>query len=137
MQTILQPKTKSYYHNLFFDTSYHCIQCSLSVSFNNVSVIVNLKNSPTNEFFTIEVLHITYKINEFSTNMHLKLLTINKMKYKSNHLYVKMALLLSGDINLNPGPVTRHQLNDPKFEAFKVRLSSSKEKLLFASLKAL
>ena len=29
-----------------------------------------------------------------------------------------MALLLSGDINLNPGPVTRHQLNDPKFEAF-------------------
>ena len=29
-----------------------------------------------------------------------------------------MALLLSGGINLNPGPVTRHQLNDPKFEAF-------------------
>ena len=32
---------------------------ALSVSFNNVSVIMNLKNSPTNEFFTIEVLHIT------------------------------------------------------------------------------
>ena len=29
-----------------------------------------------------------------------------------------MALLLSGDNNLNPGPVTRHQLNDAKFEAF-------------------
>ena len=29
-----------------------------------------------------------------------------------------MALLLSGDIDLNPGPITRHQLNDPKFEAF-------------------
>ena len=29
-----------------------------------------------------------------------------------------MALLLSGDVNLNPGPVTRHQLNDPKFETF-------------------
>ena len=29
-----------------------------------------------------------------------------------------MALLLSGDINLNAGPVTRHQLNNPKFEAF-------------------
>ena len=62
---------------------------ALSVSFNNVSVIVNSKKSPTNEFFTIEVLHITYKINEFSTSMHLKLLTINKMKYKSNHLYVR------------------------------------------------
>ena len=29
-----------------------------------------------------------------------------------------MALLLLGDINLSPGPITRHQLNDPKFEAF-------------------
>ena len=53
---------------------------ALSISFNNVNVIVNLKNSPTNEFFTIEVLHITYKINEFSTNAHLKLLTISKIK---------------------------------------------------------
>ena len=32
---------------------------ALSISFNNVSVIMNLKNSTTNEFFTIEVLHIT------------------------------------------------------------------------------
>ena len=29
-----------------------------------------------------------------------------------------MALVLSGDINLNRRPVTRYQLNDPKFEAF-------------------
>ena len=93
---------------------YHTIAYNaLSVSF---SVIVNLKISPTNEFFTIEVLHITNKINEFSTNTHLKL-TISKMKCKNNHLYLKMTLLLSGD-NLNPGPVARHQLKDPKFEAF-------------------
>ena len=91
---------------------------ALSVSFNSISIIVNLKNSPTNEFFTIEVLHITYKINEFSTNIHFRLLTISKMKCRSNHLYLKKTLLLSGDINLNPGPVARHQLNDPKFEAF-------------------
>ena len=31
---------------------------------------------------------------------------------------MKIALILSGDINLNPGTVTRHQINDPKFEAF-------------------
>ena len=91
---------------------------ALSISFNIINVIVNLKNSPTNEFFIMEVLHITYKINEFSTNTHLKLLTMSKMKCKSNHLYLKTASLLSGDINLNPGPVTRHQLKDPKFEAF-------------------
>ena len=29
-----------------------------------------------------------------------------------------MALLMSGGINWNPGPVTRHQLNNPKFKAF-------------------
>ena len=40
------------------------------------------------------------------------------MKCKSNHLYLKMAVLLSGDSKLNPGPVTRHQLKNPKFEAF-------------------
>ena len=81
---------------------------ALSGSFNSVSVIVNLKNSPKNEFFTIEILYITYKINEFSTNMHFKLLTISNTECKSNHLYLKMALLLSGDINLNPGPARHH-----------------------------
>ena len=91
---------------------------ALRFSFNSVSVTVNLKNSPTNEFFPIEVLHITYKINKFSTNMYFKVLTISKIKWKSNHLYLKMTLLLSGDIKLNPGLVTRHQLNNPKFEAF-------------------
>ena len=32
----------------------------------------------------MEVLHITYKINEFSTDMHFKLFTISKMKDKYN-----------------------------------------------------
>ena len=48
---------------------------ALSVSFNSISIIVNLKNSPISEFFTIEVLHITHKINEFFTSKHFKLLT--------------------------------------------------------------
>ena len=42
---------------------------ALRVSFNCVSLIVNLKNSPTNEFLTIEVLHITYKINPLLHNV--------------------------------------------------------------------
>ena len=40
------------------------------------------------------------------------------MKWKSNHLYLKVTLLLSSNINLNLGPITRHQLKDPKFEGF-------------------
>ena len=43
----------------------------------------------------------------------------NETTQESSKSYLKMALLLSGDINLNPGPFTRHQLKDPKFEAFK------------------
>ena len=91
---------------------------ALTLSVNSVSVIINLKNSPPKEYFTIEVLRTTYKINKFPTNMHFKLISISKVKCKGNHLYLKMPLLLSGDINLNPGPATIHQLNDPKFEAF-------------------
>ena len=84
------------------------IHTYIHVSFNSVSVIVNLKNSLKNEFFTIEILYIIYKINEFSTNMHFKLLTISNTECKRNHLYLKMALLLSGDINLNPGLARHH-----------------------------
>ena len=50
--------------------------------------------------------------------MHFKLINISKMKCNGIHLYLKMPLLLSGGIDLNPGPASRHQLNDPKFEAF-------------------
>ena len=67
------------------------------------SLNTNLRNSPTKEFFTIEVLHITSKINEFSADMHLKLFTIGKMKNKYNRLYLEMILILSGDIELNSG----------------------------------
>ena len=90
----------------------------LSISFNRFSVIVKLKDSHTNEFLTIEVLYIANKMKEFSTDMHSKLLTINKMKSKSYYLYLKMTLVLSRDINLNPGSFTRHQINDPRFEVF-------------------
>ena len=78
----------------------------------------NLKNSPTTEFFTIEVLRITYKINEFSADMHFKLFTISKMKNKYNRLYLKMILIMLGDIELNPGPVNRNQIKREDFEVF-------------------
>ena len=32
------------------------------------------------------------------------------MKNKYKHLYLKIILILSGDIELNPGPVNRHQI---------------------------
>ena len=58
------------------------------------------RSFPTKGFFTIEVLRITYKINEFSAYMHIKLFTIEKMTNKYNRMYLKMILILSGDIEL-------------------------------------
>ena len=88
---------------------------ALSILFNNVNVVVNLKNSPTNKFLTIEVLHITYKINKFSTNMHLKLLTISKIKCKSNHLCLKMAKHIHQSfVSQDKTYIGRHFLQDSK-----------------------
>ena len=83
-----------------FTIAFHSLKvvCHKKPSLNTI-----LRNSPTKEFFTAEFLRITYKINEFSADMCLKLFTISKMKNKYNRLYLRMVLILSGDIKLNPG----------------------------------
>ena len=50
--------------------------------------------------------------------MYFKLFTISKMKNKYNRLYLKIILILSGDIELNPGPVDRNQIKKGDFEVF-------------------
>ena len=90
-----------------FTIAFHSLKfvCNSKPSLNTI-----LRNSPTKEFFTTEVLRITYKINEFSADMYFKLFTISKMKNKYNRLYLRMVLILAGDIQLNPGPVDRNQI---------------------------
>ena len=98
-----------------FTIAFHSLKfvCHSKPSLNTI-----LRNSPTKEFFTTEVLRITYKINEFSADMHFKLFTISKMKNKYNRLYLRMVLILSGDIELNPGPVDKNQIKKEDFEVF-------------------
>ena len=73
VQTILQPKAQEPYHSLIqIPIAYHVF----SVSFNRASVIMNFKDSATNKMFTMEVLHVTNKISEFSREIHFKLLWI-------------------------------------------------------------
>ena len=50
--------------------------------------------------------------------MHFKLFTINKMKNKYNCLYLKMILVLSDDIEVNPGPFDSNQIKKEDFEVF-------------------
>ena len=97
-----------------------------TIAFHSLSMVCHsksslktiLRNLPTKEFFTIEVLRITYKINEFSADMHFKLFTISKIKNKYNRLYLRMILILSGDIELNPVPADRNQIIKEDFELF-------------------
>ena len=84
-----------------------------SVNFNR-----NLKTCPKNEFFTLEILRIINKINELLLETSFKLFSLSKMKNKNNYLYLKMLLILPGDITLNPEPANRHQIKDHKFEVF-------------------
>ena len=48
----------------------------------------------------------------------MQLFTISKMKSKYNCLYLKMILILSCDIELNPGPADRNQIIKEDFEFF-------------------
>ena len=57
-------------------------------------------------------------MNFWQIYMHFKLFTISEMKNKYNCLYLKMILILSGDIELNPGPVNRHQIKKEDLEVF-------------------
>ena len=70
-------------------------------SHSKTNCIRNLKPCTKNEFFTMETLHNTKKINKLSFQTNLDLLAIGKVKYRSNHLYLKIVLILSGHINLN------------------------------------
>ena len=49
------------------------------------------------------------KIKRLYLDTNLNLLSISKMKNKTNHLCLKMFLILLGNINVNPGNVNRHQ----------------------------
>ena len=78
----------------------------------------SLKTCPKNEFFSIETIRFTNKINELFLETDFKFFSLSKMWNKNNHLYLKMLLILSGDINLNTGPVNICQIKDRKFEVF-------------------
>ena len=82
-----------------------------AVCHSQTSLNTNLNNST-------ETLYTTYKINDFSADMGFKLFTISKMKNRHNGLYLKMILILSGGIEINPGPVNRHQIKKENFEVF-------------------
>ena len=63
-----------------------------------------LKTHPTKEFFTIESLKLIHKIINLNELKYFTNITLGKMQYKHHCLFFKFIILLSGDVNLNPGP---------------------------------
>ena len=63
-----------------------------------------LKRHPTKEFFTIESLKLIHKIINLNELKYFTNITLGKMKYKHHCLFFKFIILLSDDVNLNPGP---------------------------------
>ena len=68
------------------------------------------KNSTKIEFFTVETIKEATYVSQQHVKTNLYLLAISKIKYRNNFLFYRLLLLLSGDINPNPGP------HDPQFD---------------------
>ena len=88
----------------FFLLSQVSISCFLFKTLNQNELYKGLKKYCTGDFFTIESLKISENISIIRQAMNLNLLTLREMNYKDHTKFFRLILLLSGDINLNPGP---------------------------------
>ena len=61
------------------------------------------------QFFTLEFIHTCDNLISFCFNYLRKFHTIPKLKRMDNKSFLRILLILSGDISLNPGPVYNNQ----------------------------
>ena len=80
-----------------------------------------LRLCTTKEFFLIESIKICNDLNNENLYLCLQLNCLNQIKCHKNHfLYLKLILLLAGDISLNPGPTQNDHLKE-KWKIFRNR----------------
>ena len=82
----------------------------------------SLKLCTTEVFFSIESIKISNELSNQTQYLYLQLDSLNKIRCLKDHsLDLKLILLLSGDISLNPGPNwTNYQLTE-NLKVFKNR----------------
>ena len=71
---------------------------------------IKLESCFTFQFFTYDTFKITNEVNNSHSQSELSISTISKFRFKVDNLFCPLLLLLSGDISLNPGPFSNHQL---------------------------
>ena len=75
--------------------------------------IRQLKISNTDLFFSVEILDLIDAINTDETKANLILATVLKLKCPHHASFHKFIILLSGDVNLHPGPSQLNMLWSP------------------------
>ena len=88
----------------FFLLSQFSISCFLLKTLSQNEFQKGLKNYSKGEFFTIESLKINENISTIKQEINFNLLTLREMNYEDQTKFFRLILLLSDDINLNPGP---------------------------------
>ena len=80
--------------------------------FKHKSICNDIKLCHQVEVFTPEYLNANHKLHEAFLNPQYTGLTISKLKQINCKSSYHLLIILSGDINLNPGPVCKHQILD-------------------------
>ena len=88
----------------FFLLTQFSIPCFLFKTLNQNELQKSLKKYSKGDFFTIESLKTNEKISIARQECNLTLVTLREMNYRDHTKFFRLILLLSGDINLNPGP---------------------------------
>ena len=60
------------------------------------------------DFFSIESIKFTDHISSKVTNLNYEMYVLSKLKLKNHSQFFRYLMLLSGDIELNPGPIRQH-----------------------------
>ena len=98
---------KKFKHDFFNIFNFYAILLVLQTT-SNREMTISLKNCTQIDFFTIETINKSNIVSENDLHTNFCLLSISKLKYKRHFKqlfpFFQIILLLSGDINPNPGP---------------------------------
>ena len=87
----------------FFLLTQFSISCFLFKTLNQNELQKSLKRYSKGDFFTIESLKTKENISIARQQLSLNLLTLKEMNFKDHTKFFRLILLLSENINLNPG----------------------------------
>ena len=93
----------TYLLNVFIFLQIHLDSPSRQKTYFNIKVFNKIR------FFTVELIHTCDDLISFRFNYLCKFHTIPKLKRMNNKSFLRILLILSGDISLNPGPVYNNQ----------------------------